>query len=479
MKNQRISLFGLFICLIFTVSCTNKINDCEDNKYYDFANNILDSIKAPVFPNSDFYVTDYGAISGGKDCTTGFKRAIEACNKSGGGRVIVPKGIYYSGTIHLLSNVNLHLEDSAVIRFSTNPDDYLPLVKTRFEGCELYNYSPLIYAYKQINIAITGNGLLDGQASKENWWMWKLCTIEELDEGYHSQEEPESRPLLLSMMNSGVPVEKRIFGKGHFLRSSFIQPYECKNILIEGVTVIRPPMWMIHPVLSENVIVRNVKLLSFGAPNGDGCNPECCRNVLVEGAVFNTGDDCIAIKSGRNRDGYVSGIPSENIIVRNCKMQSGHGGIAIGSELSGGVRNVFVYDCKMSSPDLQRALRIKSNKYRGGFVNDVFLWNIKVGQVSNAAIRINQKYFENSPGLQVKYTEIKDIYIKDFVCKKAEYAVQILGVKEKPVRHVIIVDSEFDSVRKENVLEGVEDVEFKNVMINGQKIKTLKDENSK
>ncbi len=466
MKNLRILLLELFILLIITVSCINKINNHEDNKYSGFADTILDSIKAPAFPDSDFYVTDYGAISGGVDCTNGFKSAIEACNKSGGGSVIVPKGVYYSGAIHLLSNVNLHLEDSAVIRFRTTPDDYLPLVKTRFEGCELYNYSPLIYAYKQTNIAVTGNGTLDGQASKENWWMWKLCTNEELKKGFHSQEEPDSRPLLLSMMNSGLPVEKRIFGKGHYLRSSFIQPYECKNVLIEGVTVIHPPMWMVHPVLSENITIKGVKLFSPNAPNGDGCNPESCRNVLIENCIFNTGDDCIAIKSGRNRQGYDLGVPSENIIIRNCSMIDGHGGVVIGSELSGGVKNVFVYDCKMSSPNLERALRIKSNMYRGGYVENIFLRNIKVGKLSNAAIRINQNYYENTPELPVRFTDIKNIFIENMTCDSAEYAIHIMGAKEKPVKNIKVINSRFNNIEKDNILKSVINITFKNVLIN-------------
>ena len=228
-------------------------------------------------------------------------------------------------------------------------------------------------------------------------------------------------------------------------------------------------MWMLHPVLSENITIRNVKLFSKGAPNGDGCDPEASKNILIEGCEFNNGDDCIAIKSGRNRQGYELGIPSENIIIRNCKMLDGHGGVVIGSEASGGARNIYAYDCEMSSPNLKRAFRLKSNKYRGGVIENIYLRDIEVGQVREAAIRINQKYHANLANAPIKYTTYRNIFIERMTCNKAEYAIQILGAEALPIENVKIIDCQFNNIKKENVLEFVNDLVLENVVINKRK----------
>ncbi len=472
---QVISLLKQIVVVGFVVlslaACGNVPEDDEISAGWKKADSILRKITVPHFPERKFLITDFGAKNDGVAyCTKAFHDAIVACNNVGGGIVVVPEGKYLTGAIHLLSNVNLHIEKGAEILFSTDPDDYLPLVRTRFEGCELMNYSPLIYAYRQQNIAITGEGVLNGQGAKNNWWAWKLCTKEEIEKGGPCQYGKNSVPRLMDMVNKGVPVEKRIFGKGYYLRSSFFQPFECKNILIEGVTIQKPPMWMIHPVLSENITIRGVVLVSPDAPNGDGCDPECCKNVLIENCVFNTGDDCIAIKAGRNRDGYGAGIPTENVIIRNCKMQDGHGGVVIGSEMSGGVRNIFVYDCFMSSPHLQRGLRIKTNKFRGGFIENIFMRNVKIGKVSEAVIRINQNYPAYNKDIPVKYTSIKNIFIENLICDTAKYAVEITGIDEYPVKNIKIMNSEFRHIEKAIVAEGVNNLVLENVKTNGNSV---------
>mgnify|MGYP006286732769 CR=1 FL=1 len=458
----------LIIISLFAVisSCNEQTRYSDIEAGWKTMETILASIEAPEFPDQVFNMVDYGSIETGDTCTEALRLAIQACNDAGGGRVVVPGGTFISGAIHLLSNVELHLEEGAVILFSTDPSDYLPVVKTRFEGCELYNYSPLIYAYKQENIAITGTGVLDGQSSRENWWLWKRGR----EDGTFSQDEPNSNPRLLALMSEGVPTEDRIFGEGCYLRPSFVQPYECKNILIEGITIKRPPMWMIHPVLSENITVRNVKLFSQKAPNGDGCDPEACKDVLIEGCEFNTGDDCIAIKSGRNRQGYELGIPTENVIIRNCIMKDGHGGVVIGSEASGGARSVFVYDCEMNSPNLDRALRLKSNKYRGGVVENIFMRDIIVGEVKNAVIRINQNYRSKVSDGEIRYTTYRNIFVENLTCSKADYAIQIMGLEALPIENIKIIDCQFNNIRKENVLEHVEGLVLERVTINGQEI---------
>ncbi|HEY9153865.1 MAG TPA: glycosyl hydrolase family 28 protein, partial [Opitutaceae bacterium] len=342
---------------------------------------ILSRIHAPFFPNRDFPITNFGARPG-ESATRAIRAAIEACSAAGGGRVVIPAGEWESGAIRLKSGVNLHVDDKATLKFSTNFSDY-PNVFTRWEGIECYNYSAFIYAFEEHDIAVTGNGTLDGQASDENWWSWK--------------KKRDDAKALNEMGQKGIPVEQRVFGAGHFLRPDFIETYRCKNVLIEGVSIVRSPMWELHPTLSENVIVRDVRIHSHG-PNNDGCDPESSRDVLIDRCVFDTGDDCIAIKSGRNNDGRRVNVPSENIVIRGCTMLDGHGGIVIGSEVSGGCRNVFAEDCKMDSPMLDRVLRFKSNAERGGAIENVFLRRVQVGQVTEAILTVDLMYEEGAKG---------------------------------------------------------------------------------
>jgi polygalacturonase len=269
------------------------------------------------------------------------------------------------------------------------------------------------------------------------------------------------------MAEKGVPVAERIFGEGDYLRPNFIQPYKCKNILIEGVTIKDSPMWVIHPVLSQNITIRKVKVISHG-PNSDGCDPESCRDVLIEDCLFDTGDDCIAIKSGRDHDGRRVNVPSENIIVRNCIMKDGHGGVVIGSEISGNVRNVFAENCEMSSPNLDRVLRLKSNSRRGGTIENVFMRNVTVGEVAEAVIHIYMFYAgetgENHP-------VVRNIHMNQVTSKKSDYGIYIEGEEGYPVEGIFIQDCAFDNVSKGNVTKGVKDLKLVNVKVNGKELK--------
>jgi len=426
---------------------------CRVNAGWEQVDEILSKISAPQFPDRDFNITDYGAVGDGQtDCTEAFKKAISAANEAGGGRVVIPDGSFFTGPIHLKSNVNLHVSEDAVIKFSVDPNMYLPVVYTRFEGVECMNYSPLVYAYKQDNIAITGKGTLDGQASYENWWGWTKTAGDDIRES-RSQGE------------AGVPVEERVFGASRKLRPNMIQPYRCKNVLIEGVTFRSSPMWHIHPVLSTNVTVRNVKVIGHG-PNNDGCNPESCKDVLIEGCYFDTGDDCIAIKAGRNNDGRRVNVPSENIVIRNCEMKDGHGGVVMGSEMTGGARNVFAENCTMDSPNLDRALRIKTNSVRGGTVENIYMRNVTIGQVAEAVLKINFYYGEGDTGDYPPM--VRNINMENVTSKKSRYALSIRAYDRSPATDIHLKNCTFDNVDRANVLEGVKNLTLENVKINGE-----------
>jgi len=269
------------------------------------------------------------------------------------------------------------------------------------------------------------------------------------------------------MGEAGVPVAARVFGPGSFLRPNFIQPYKCRNILIEGVTIIRSPMWELHPVLSENFTARGVKIHTHG-PNNDGCDPESCRDVLIENCVFDTGDDCIAIKSGRNNDGRRVNVPSENFVIRNCQMLDGHGGVVLGSECTGGIRNIFVADCVMDSPNLDRALRFKDNAVRGGILENVFARNIKIGQVKEAVLTIDLLYEEGAQGAFLPI--VRNIQLDHITSSASPRVLYIRGFEGAIIDQIRISDSQFDGVTQTEVVQHAGTITFKNVTVNPAKI---------
>lgn len=431
---------------------------------WDRVPGILKRVQPPRFPERDIDITECGAVGDGEtDATGAFRRAITACARAGGGRVVVPAGKFLTGAIHLESGVNLHVAENAVILFSTDPRRYLPAVFTRWEGLECMNYSPLIYAFEQENIAITGAGTLDGQSGPAHWWPWKGRANYGWTRGDPHQEAARKR--LMQMAERDVPVEDRTFGDGDLLRPQFIQPYRCRNVLIEGVTIRNSPMWEIHPVLCRNVTVRNVKVVSHG-PNNDGCNPESCTDVLIENCDFDTGDDCIALKSGRNRDGRRLAAPCENIVIRGCRMKDGHGGVTIGSEISGGARWIFAEQCRMDSPNLDRVLRIKTNSVRGGIVEHVYMRDIEVGQVADAVVHIDFHYEEGNAGPHKPV--VRNIEVRGLTCGKSRYALALRGYKEAPIRNVRLERCKFENVERPNLVEHVEGLALAEVTINGK-----------
>jgi len=465
-RSARIAIYGL---LLFSVVWLNFSKGFAQHDGWSQKSEILRRIVPPSFPARDFRITDYGAVGDGmSDCTEAFRSAIEACHAAGGGRVMVPSGIWLTGAIHLKSNVNLYLKKNATIRFSTDPQKYLPVVYTRFEGVECLNYSPLIYAFEQDNIAITGKGVLDGGAMANVWWDWKgpWDDAETTPTGWQPGmvDQRTDVAALEQMAENNLPVTQRIFGKGHYLRPSFVQPYRCKNVLIQGITIKNSPMWVIHPVLCTNVTIEHVTVESLG-PNNDGCNPESCRDVWIKDCYFNCGDDCIAIKSGRNADGRRIHVPSENIVIQRCRMKNGHGGVTIGSEVSGNVRNIFAEDCVMDSPQLDRALRIKTNSLRGGVIENVFLRNIVVGQVKEAVIHIDMFYGKDrGPHSPI----IRNIQLDHLTCQNAPYAFVIKGEEKSPVSLLRIENCRINGVNRGFIQQHVRDLILRNVCINVQ-----------
>lgn len=432
---------------------------------WDQLPNLLARIKPPVFAKRDFDITKYGAAPGPeKDSSDAIKQAIDACNRAGGGRVVVPAGIFYTGAVHLKSNVNLYIAAGATLRFITDPKKYLPVVFTRFEGTELMNYSPFIYADGQENLAVTGEGTLDGQCSRENWWSWTTAKRWGQPAGTANTDD---RTTLTDMGNKDVPVAQRVFGDGHYLRPVFIQPCRSRNILIDGVTIINSPMYELNPLYCSNVTMRNVKIDSHG-PNNDGCDPDSCTDVLIENCSFSTGDDCIAIKAGRNRDGRRVAAPTENVIIRNCDMKDGHGGLTIGSEMSAGVRNVFVENCRLSSPNLNEAFRFKTNAMRGGIIENAYFRNITIGEVSDAILQVDFYYQEGTKGPE--HPIVRNIDIRDVTSKKSKYALQLRGFPDSPMNNIHFERCSFENVANADIVENVKGLTLTGVTVNGKTV---------
>ena len=414
---------------------------------------LLANIRAPQFADRDFVLTDFGAKPG-MEATAALRSAIEACHAAGGGRVVVPAGEWPTGAIRLLSNVNLHVNAGATLKFIFDETKY-PVVFTRWEGVECMNYSAFISAFEQENIAVTGPGVLDGGAGWDTWWSWN-------EKKKNGGKQRSARDKLNAQGEAGVPVAQRIYGAGCFLRPNFIQPYRCKNVLIEDVTIVRSPMWELHPVLSENVIVRGVQIHSHG-PNNDGCDPESCRNVLIEKCVFDTGDDCIAIKSGRNQDGRRLNVPSENFLIRDCTMQDGHGGVVIGSEISGGCRNVLVENCRMDSPNLDRALRFKSNAQRGGIVENVFMRNVEIGRVTEAVLTVDFLYEEGAQGLFPPV--VRNVQLEKVTSRASPRVLWLAGFEGATITGIKFTDCTFLGVTDTDLVQHAGTVSFNHVTV--------------
>jgi len=459
-RRTFMSLLAAASSTMCLASCRKGFSPTDD--WHD-ADQIRRSIRTPDIPARQFDLAHFGAVGDGStDCSDAFAKAVAACSAAGGGRIVVPAGKFLTGPIHLRSRIDLHLSEGATVAFIPEPARYLPPVLTHWEGLEFMGYSPLIYAHQQSDIAITGRGTLEGGGDETHWWPWKGGRF---SIGNAEEDQKFARKALMADAENQVPVHKRIYADGAYLRPPFIQPFDCDNVLIEDVTIRNAPFWLINPVLCRNVTVRGVTCESLG-PNSDGCDPESCRNVLIEKCRFNTGDDCIAIKSGRNADGRRINTPCENIVIANCDMQAGHGGVVIGSEISGGVRNVFAERCRMSSPDLERAIRIKTNSVRGGVIEHLRYRDITVGEVQDAIV-INYFYEEGDAGSFDPI--VRDIVIENLSIENARRVFQVRGFDRDPIRDVTLTDVAVTSAAEIGIVENVTNFVTHNVTINGNR----------
>ena len=438
---------------------------------------IEQSIRVPQFADKAYVITNYGAKATNTAAKNqkAIQKVIDLCSKKGGGRVVVPAGEkFLTGAITLKDGVNLHVEEGAILEFAFEPELY-PIVETSWEGLECFNLSPCVYAFGAKDIAITGKGTIDGGGSNDTWWPWNGNPRFGWKEGMISQRI-ESRPRLLKNGEDGIPMynekgersPERVFGPKDGLRPQLVSFNKCEGILLEDITLLRSPFWVIHPLHSTDITVRRVKMINDG-PNGDGCDPECCDRVLIEDCFFNTGDDCIAIKSGRNRDGRERNMPSKNIIIRNCEMKNGHGGVVIGSEISGGCQNVFAHDCVMDSPELERVLRIKTNSCRGGIIENINMRNVKVGVCKESVLKINLDYEHNEICCRGFYPTVRNVYMENVTSEKSQYGVQIIGLDEDTyVYDINVKNCKFNGVKDGNFMSGkTRNVNFDNLFING------------
>ncbi|MDL2304725.1 glycoside hydrolase family 28 protein [Bacteroides sp. OttesenSCG-928-D19] len=389
----------------------------------------MEPIKVFLYPEKDFSIVDYGAVEGGEAINTqAIARAIDVCNKAGGGRVVIPSGEWLTGPVHFKSNVNLHLAEGSVLHFTDNPADYLPAVMTSWEGMECYNYSPLLYAYECKNIAITGTGTL--KPKMDVWRTW------------FKRPKPHMDALaqLYTMASTDVPVEERQMAVGeNNLRPHLIHFNRCENVLLDSFKIRESPFWTIHLYMCNGGVVRNLDVRAHGH-NNDGVDLEMSRNFLIEDCIFDQGDDAVVIKSGRNQDAWRLNTPCENIVVRNCTILAGHTLLGIGSELSGGIRNIYMHNCEAPN-SVHRFFFVKTNHRRGAFVENIHMENVKCGstlRVLEIDTDVLYQWRDLVPTYEEKITRIDGIYLNNVSCNSAKAIYELKGDERLPIQNVEI-----------------------------------------
>ena len=387
----------------------------------------MPQIPVAKFADRDFSIADFGAKEGVK-ATDAFAAAMAECEKAGGGRVVVPKGKWLTGAVHLRSNCNLYLAEGATLEFTDDPADYLPAVPSSWEGLECLNYSPLVYAFECTNVALCGKGVLRPRMA-----FWKKLMNET------ATDIQGARAILYKWGSEDYPVERRDITKAHsaIMRPQCVQFNRCKNVLMEGVTIRESPFWTIHLLLSEDVIVRNVTVDAHGS-NNDGIDIEMSRNVLVDGGVFAAGDDGFVFKAGRNRDGWRIGVPTENVLVRNAHVKFAHSLLCVGSEMSAGVRNVRVENCRVD--ECWKLFYVKTNARRGGFVDGITLKGVNAGKVKDI-LRVDTDVlyqWKSMPTYEERITRIGNLVAENLSVGETQRAVTLNGDGRNPIDGVTL-----------------------------------------
>jgi polygalacturonase len=397
-------------------------------------------------------------------------KTIDKLNAKGGGTLYFPAGTYLTGAIRMKSNITIELEAGATLLFSDNFDDYLPFVEMRHEGIVMKSFSPLIYAVDAENITIKGEGKLDGQGKK--WWEEFFRIYVDLDKNgvrdlnkYQPMWDKANdvKSLYAETNEDYISSMQR-----RFFRPPFIQPVRCKNVRIEGITIVNSPFWTVNPEFCENVTIDRVTINNPPSPNTDGINPESCRYVHISNCHISVGDDCITLKSGRDLQGRKLGWANENITITNCTMLSGHGGVVIGSEMSGSVRNVTISNCVFDGTD--RGIRIKSTRGRGGVVENIRVSNNVMRNIQREAIILDLKYSKMPEEPLSERTPIfRNIHISDLVGVDVKIPIYIRGLEESPISNISFSNINIEAKQK-SFFENCKNIKMTDVFINEEKL---------
>ena len=412
-------------------------------------------VSSPLFLNSQSVwtnIVNHGADPSGKiKCTDIINDLIDSLYISGGGTLFFPPGTFLTGPIVMKSNITLYLDAGSVVKFSDDFDDYLPMVPSRWEDVRVRNFKSQIYAYRADNISIRGDGHFEGQGKK--WWdfMRSVNSNQPVDNKWQEIFKKENESLL--------SWNQYIKGKNNFLRPPMVTTYECSNVLIEGVSFSNPPFWTIMPAFSENITITGITIENPGnSPNTDGIDPSSCRNVHISDCHITVGDDCIVIKSGRDEDGREAGKPTENITITNCTMLEGHGGVVIGSEMSGGVKRISISNCVFEGTDI--GIRIKTMRGRGGVVEDVRVSNVTMYNIVNEGILITLRYQPAKPEpLSERTPAVRNVHLSNINIREAQRPVAIYGLEERAVTQISFNDIRSFS-KKGILLENASDISF-------------------
>ena len=447
-----------WLAMMSSVGCTiSPAQAASDVLPWPEAAAIVAHVKLPSIPDKTFRAADYGINGDGKtDNTEAFARGIDAVSAAGGGHLIVGQGNYVTGAIRLKSHVDLQLGSGAVIEFCADVTEY-PIELTRYQGIDLINTSPLIGAIGQTDFSITGKGVLDATATGK--WNWD-------GEG--------NWDVLVEMGDSGTPIEDRKFGPERPLRTACLEPNNCTNVLIQGITIRGSHFWQIHPLLCDNLTVDGVITESTGSQT-DGCDPESCSNVVIKNCTLGAGDDCIAIKSGRNPDSQRVHKPSEKIVIMNCRFHGTRGMITCGSEQTEGIQHVYAYNLSTidNIPDvrhgtgIRNALFFKTNAKRGGYIRDIHLDTI-IGKFNGAVVEGTLNYSGNGEEPGTNYPIVRDIYLSRITDTTATAVLHLTGLDNDPIRNIVMSDCMFTDIAETDSVTDAEGVVYKNTTINGE-----------